>query len=72
MKKISHPSLDERRARGKQARTGTPLSAHAGWRPASDRPDPVVLLEEQNTTRVREASGHRAHLRAGLRVDPRT
>jgi uncharacterized protein (DUF2252 family) len=50
-KKIAHPSLDERRARGEQARTDAPLSAHVGWEPASDRPDPVGLLEEQNTTR---------------------
>ena len=26
-------------------------SSHRGWRPAGDRPDPVALLEEQNTTR---------------------
>ena len=28
-----------------------PCSSHQGWRPAGDRPDPVALLEEQNTTR---------------------
>ena len=28
-----------------------PPSGHAGWAPAADRPDPVALLEEQNTTR---------------------
>ena len=48
--KIAHPSVEERRARGKAA-AGAPLSAHAGWEPATDRPDPVALLEEQNTTR---------------------
>ncbi len=53
-RKIAHPSLEERRARGKVARTGTPLSAHAGWEAASDRPDPVALLEEQNTTREQD------------------
>ena len=26
-------------------------SGHAGWKPAPGRPDPVALLEEQNTTR---------------------
>ena len=48
---ISHPSIDERRAAGKQARTQAPPSSHTGWRPAADRPDPVALLEAQNLTR---------------------
>jgi hypothetical protein len=50
-KRIPHPSVDERRARGTQARDRTPASSHAGWVPAVDRPDPVGLLEEQNLTR---------------------
>src|SRR5262249_34996189 len=50
-RKIAHPSIDERRAEGKEARDQTPLSSHAGWRPASDRPDPVGLLGEQDVTR---------------------
>ena len=49
--KIAHPSVDERRVRGKAQREQTPLSSHAGWKPAADRPDPVALLEEQNTRR---------------------
>ena len=49
--RIPHPSIEERRARGKEARERTPLSSHSGWVAASDRPDPVGLLEEQNTTR---------------------
>ena len=48
---ISHPSIDERRAAGKQTREQTPPSSHAGWRPAAGRPDPVALLEAQNLTR---------------------
>jgi uncharacterized protein (DUF2252 family) len=48
---IRHLSLDERRARGSQAAERTPPSSHFGWQPAQDRPDPVALLEEQNTTR---------------------
>ena len=48
---ISHPSIDERRAAGKQTRRQTPPSSHTGWRPAADRPDPVALLEAQNLTR---------------------
>jgi uncharacterized protein (DUF2252 family) len=50
-KRVPHPSLEERRARGKQARDRAPLSSHDGWTPATNRPDPVGLLEEQDTTR---------------------
>ena len=50
-KKITHLSADERKAQGVDARGRTPCSSHQGWRPAKDRPDPVALLEEQNTTR---------------------
>ena len=50
-KKITHLSADERKAQGADARGRTPPSSHRGWRPAADRPDPVALLEEQNTTR---------------------
>ena len=50
-KRVPHPSIEERRARGKQARERTPLSSHDGWTPAADRPDPVGLLQEQNRTR---------------------
>jgi uncharacterized protein (DUF2252 family) len=49
--KVPHLSVDERRAQGKEARDHTPVSSHAGWAPATDRPDPVGLLEEQNRTR---------------------
>jgi uncharacterized protein (DUF2252 family) len=48
---VHYPSTAERKARGKGARENTPLSSHAGWEPAADRPDPVALLEEQNQTR---------------------
>ena len=51
MKKIEHPTVEERRARGKAARDRAAPSGHAGWVPADDRPDPVALLEEQNATR---------------------
>ncbi len=49
--KVRHPSLEERRERGRLARKRTPPSIHTGWEPAVDRPDPIALLEEQNTTR---------------------
>src|SRR4051794_17384955 len=48
---IAHPSLDERAEHGRHAREHTPLDSHSGWRPATDRPDPVALLDEQNRTR---------------------
>src|ERR1043165_8651901 len=51
MRNVAHPSIDQRRARGGQARERTPPSGLAGWVPAADRPDPVALLEEQNATR---------------------
>ncbi len=48
---VEHPSVEERKARGKEARKRMPESSHSGWKAAADRPDPVALLEEQNTTR---------------------
>ena len=51
MTTIAHPSVDERESKGKTAREKVPPSAHEGWVPAADRPDPVALLEEQNLTR---------------------
>ena len=49
--RINRLSLDERLDKGRTARDSTPLSSHAGWRPAADRPDPVGLLEQQDRTR---------------------
>jgi len=51
VKKVAHPSVEERLTRGKEAQNLTPPSSHTGWAPATDRPDPVALLEEQNRTR---------------------
>ena len=47
-------SAEERVARGKEARKRAPRSSHGAWQPASDRPDPVALLEDQSLTRVPE------------------
>ncbi|HWO51860.1 MAG TPA: DUF2252 domain-containing protein [Ornithinibacter sp.] len=41
-------------ARGKAARNDTPRSSHGRWEPATNRPDPVALLEEQAVSRVPE------------------
>jgi uncharacterized protein (DUF2252 family) len=49
--RTGRPTSGERRAIGNEARRRTPPSSHAGWNPATDRADPVVLLEEQNVTR---------------------
>ncbi|MGX7678173.1 DUF2252 domain-containing protein [Jatrophihabitans sp. DSM 45814] len=49
--KVEHPSVDERRAAGKQARTNAAPDAHAGWRPSPDRADPIALLTAQDATR---------------------
>src|SRR4249919_4371166 len=51
VKRVAHPSVDDRRARGLEARDRAPLSSHTGWAPATGRPDPVGLLEGQDATR---------------------
>ncbi len=45
-------TLAARRAAGKELRNRVPRSSHAGWTPATDRPDPLSLLQEQNRTRL--------------------
>ncbi len=45
-------SLADLRAAGEAARKKAPVSAIADWRAATDRPDPVALLEEQATSRI--------------------
>ena len=52
--KIEHPSVEERRARGKRSREHVDRASHAGWTPAVGRPDPVALLEEQNANREQD------------------
>ena len=51
VRKMAHPSIDERKAAGLQARDKVPVSSHTKWGPAADRPDPVGLLAEQDATR---------------------
>jgi hypothetical protein len=36
IRRIKHPSLDERLDMGRAARDRTPPSSHAGWKPARD------------------------------------
>ena len=47
-------TVAERVARGEQARKRASRESQGEWSPASDRPDPVSLLEEQAVTRVPE------------------
>ena len=54
LKALSHPSVEERAASGKAAREQASRSSHGEWEPASDRRDPVELLEEQAANRVPE------------------
>ena len=48
---VAHPSVGERRARGKQGLQPDASSQPHRMVPATDRPDPVGLLDEQNLTR---------------------
>src|SRR6266567_8266120 len=54
VRKIAHPSVEDRKAKGLEARDRAALSSHTKWRPAADRPDPVALLQEQDTTREQD------------------
>jgi uncharacterized protein (DUF2252 family) len=45
-------SLEERRVRGTEAATRTPLGSHRGWQPAAHRRSPVSLLSDQEADRV--------------------
>ena len=47
-------AVEERVAEGRVEREAVPVEAHAEWSAPADRPDPVGILEEQNTTRVQE------------------
>jgi uncharacterized protein (DUF2252 family) len=51
---VRYDALDDRVTRGRVARARVPRASHAEFRPAPDRPDPIALLEEQATTRVKE------------------
>jgi uncharacterized protein (DUF2252 family) len=51
---VLHRTVAERAAAGKAARAAVPRLSHAGFEPASDRSDPVDLLERQAVSRVPE------------------
>lgn len=54
MRAVSHSTPEERAAQGKEARSRSPRSGHAVYRPSPDRPDPLAILEAQSTARVPE------------------
>jgi hypothetical protein len=80
VRRIAHPSIDDRKEKGLEARDQAPLSSHTKWRPAAGRPDPVALLQEHDATRepdvvpVRHGTSTAAqpHLVAPDRGCPRT
>ncbi|MFJ6533915.1 DUF2252 domain-containing protein [Microbacterium sp. NPDC091662] len=45
------PAFVARRSRGRDARARAPRSRQGPWVPATDRPDPIALLESQASTR---------------------
>ena len=47
-------SVEERKARGRTARTAASRSSHGRWEPSPDRPDPIALIEEQTKGRTSE------------------
>src|SRR5215217_827860 len=51
---VAHPSVEERAARGKAARSRVPRSSHATWQPPRERRPPDELLLEQAADRVPE------------------
>jgi uncharacterized protein (DUF2252 family) len=52
--RIEHPTVGDRRARGKSLRGQAAPAGHNGWELAADRPDPVSLLEEQDSSREQD------------------
>ena len=46
------PSVADRVATGRAARTASPRSSHAAWSPPPDRSDPVSILEQQEASRI--------------------
>src|SRR5690348_16685030 len=51
---ITHLTVGERAAIGRNARLKTPRERHAVWEVPADRPDPLTLLEEQAQSRIAE------------------
>jgi uncharacterized protein (DUF2252 family) len=54
VRRVEHPTVEERAARGRAARAHAPRGSMAEFRPPEGRPDPIQLLEEQARDRVPE------------------
>ena len=65
---VAHPTPGERAAKGKAARAVAPRSGHGDWEPASDRRDPVELLEEQAAIAGARAGADPLRADAGVAV----
>ena len=52
IQQLPHPSIQERAAVGKAARTAAPRTSHGDWAPPADRFDPIQLLIDQEESRV--------------------
>ncbi len=48
------PTRSERYAMGESLRKKCPRTSHADWKPSSDRPDPVQVIEEADKGRIPE------------------
>lgn len=48
----ARPTVEERAAHGRSLRQAVPRSSHADWSPASDRFEPVELIEDQDKDRL--------------------
>src|SRR5918997_6584052 len=51
---VQHPSVEQRAARGKAARSNAPRSSHGAWEPPRERRLPEEVLLEQAADRVPE------------------
>ena len=49
---LSRPSLAELHAMGKSLRDKVPRESHADWKPPTNRPDPVALVQESDKGRI--------------------
>ncbi len=54
MRAVPHSTPQERADLGKEARSRSPRSSHAVYRPSPDRSDPLAILEAQSAARVPE------------------
>jgi hypothetical protein len=67
-KTVEDRTVDERRARSKEAGNRTPWSSHRCGAVAADRPDPVALLVDQDITREPDLVPVRQPLQAARRA----